>query len=129
MGAADGDGPFQAHDLREHLGAADDRHATGSRGVDFRIAVLDGGRNHDDAGVRGGFGFVADRNLNALAAQALDIGAVLGVGTGDIIAKVLHHRGDAGHADAANADEMNGPGVERNGAADHEFPKRNVGTV
>ena len=72
--------------------------------------------------MRGAFGLVADRDLNALRAQAFDIGAVLRVGASDLVAEVLHDGGDAGHADAADADEMNWPGVERNGATQHLIP-------
>ncbi len=117
--AADRDGPFQPHDLGQHFRAPHDGHAARARGIGFRIAVLDGGRNHHHARMRRVLGLVADEDLHALRAQPLGVGAFLGVGARHLVAEVLHHRGNARHADAANADEMNGTGVERNGAADH----------
>jgi hypothetical protein len=122
VGAADGDGPLQAHDFGQHFGAAYDRHAASARGVDFRIAVLDRGGNDDDAGMGGVLGLVADADGDAALTQALDIGAVLGIGAGDLVAQIFHHLGDTGHADAADADEMDWTRIKRNSAADHELP-------
>ncbi len=80
VGAADGDGPFQPHDLGQHFRAPHDGHAARARGVDFGIAVLDGGGNHHHARMRRVLGLVADEHLYALRAQPLGIGAFLGVG-------------------------------------------------
>ena len=81
--------------------------------VQFRIALLDGGRDHDDGGVVEVLGLVADEALDALVAQALDVGAVGLVGALHLVAEVVQHLGDAGHADAADADEVHGADVAR----------------
>jgi hypothetical protein len=39
-----------------------------------------------------------------------------------LVAQIFHHLGDAGHADAADADEMDWTRIKRNSAADHELP-------
>src|ERR1700685_2217168 len=54
-----------------------------------------------------------DRDLHALVAQPLDVGALGLVGALHRIAEVHHHLGDAAHADAADADEMHRPNVRR----------------
>ena len=122
-----GDVPLEAHDLGQHLGAAHDRHAALTRAASTSgLPSLMADEITTTPALAELSALWPMTIMNALGAQPLDIGAVLGVGAGDFVAEVLHHGGDAGHADAANADEMDGPGVERNGAADHEFPKRNV---
>ncbi len=50
---------------------------------------------------------------DALVAQALHIGAVGGVRALHLVAEVDEHLGDAGHADAADADEVNGAELVR----------------
>ena len=62
-------------------------------------------------------GVVADGDGDAHGAQALDIGAVGDVRTLNLVAQIVHDLGDAAHADAADADEMNGADVERNAGA------------
>jgi hypothetical protein len=56
---------------------------------------------------------VADGDLDALVAQALDVGAVRHIGAGDGVAEIGQHLGDAAHADAADADEMHRTDVAR----------------
>ena len=56
---------------------------------------------------------VADGDLDALVAQALDVGAVGDVGALHRIAEIAQHLGDAAHADAADADEMDRADVAR----------------
>ena len=46
-------------------------------------------------------------------AQALGVGALGGVGALHLIAEIEQHFGDAGHADAADADEMYGAKLAR----------------
>ena len=52
---------------------------------------------------------MADEHLRALFAQPLDVGVVAGVRALHLVAEVQQHLGDAGHADAADADEVDGP--------------------
>ena len=56
---------------------------------------------------------VADGDANTFLAQALDVGAVDGVGALHRVAEIGEHLGDAAHADAADADEMDGADIAR----------------
>ncbi len=56
---------------------------------------------------------MADRNLGALVAQPLDVGAVGGVGALHRITEIHQHLGDAAHADAADADEVHRTDIAR----------------
>ena len=56
---------------------------------------------------------VADGNLDAVIAQPLDVGAVGDVRALHGIAEVAQHLGDAAHADAPDADEMDRADVAR----------------
>ena len=76
VGAGDGDAGFQPHQLGQHLGAPHHRQALLARGDEFRIVRLDGGGDHHDVGAVEVFGLVADRDLDALVAQALDVGVL-----------------------------------------------------
>jgi len=58
---------------------------------------------------------MADGHRDAGVAQPLDVGALRLVGTLHGIAEILQHLGDAAHADAADADEMDGADIERKG--------------
>ena len=61
---------------------------------------------------------MADGDGNAHGAQALDIGAVGRVRALNLVAQIVHDLGDAAHADAADADEMDGADIERNAGGD-----------
>ena len=58
-------------------------------------------------------GVMADKNPRALLAQALGVGVVAGVRALHLVAEIEQNLGDARHADAANADEMNGAKLAR----------------
>src|SRR6185437_5302519 len=58
---------------------------------------------------------MADLDADAERAQALHIGAVGDIAALHLIAEVVQNLGDAAHADAADADEMQRADVERNG--------------
>ncbi len=75
-------------------------------------AQLDAERDHH-AGVRRVLSLVPNRHIDALRAQAFGVGALLRVGARHFIAEVLHDGGDARHADAANAHEMDRADIER----------------
>ena len=106
MRAADGDRLAEAHQLGQHLGAAHDRQQLLARRLQFRIGLLDRGRDDDHLGVAEILGAVADEAFDALVAQPLHIGAVGLVGALHAVAEIVQHLGDAAHADAADADEM-----------------------
>jgi hypothetical protein len=74
---------------------------------------LDRRGHHDDIGAVDILGGVADRDRNALVAQPFDIGAFGDIGAHHPVAEIGQHLGNAAHADAANADEMDRPDVAR----------------
>src|SRR3546814_9683457 len=57
---------------------------------------------------------MADHHLDAALPEPGHHIAVGDVGPLHRIAKVIHHLGDPGHADAADADEMDGPDIAAN---------------
>src|SRR3546814_11629527 len=59
-------------------------------------------------------GVMADHHLDAALPEPGHHIAVGDVGPLHRIAKVIHHIGDPGHADAADADEMDGPDIAAN---------------
>ncbi len=73
VGAGDRDAAFQPHQFGQHLGAPHHRNALGARRHQFGIVALDRGRDHDDVGAVDILGVVADRNLDALLAQPVEI--------------------------------------------------------
>ncbi len=113
VGAADGDALLEPHQLGEHLGAAHHRQAAGTRGGELGVVALDRGRHHHHFGAAERGHRMADRDLGALVAQALDVGAVGGVGALHRVAQIDQHLGDAAHADAADADEVDRADVAR----------------
>ena len=111
MRAGDRDRLLHAHQLGEHFRALDDRQAPLDRRFDFRIAAADGGRDHDDRGIAEILGFLADHDRDAELAEPFDDIALGNVGALHLVAELVHHLGDAGHADAADADEVDRPDV------------------
>ena len=107
MRAADGDRLAEAHQLGEHFGTPHDRQQFFARGLDLGVGFLDGSRHDDHLGVADVLGLVADEALDAFIAQPLHIGAVRLIGALHLVAEIVQHLGDAAHADAADADEMN----------------------
>ena len=106
VGAGDGDAAFQPHQLGQHLGAPHHRQPLLARGDKFGIVALDRRRHHQHLGAVDVGGLVTDEDLGALVAQPLDVGVVGGVGALHRVAEIDQHLGDAAHADAADADEM-----------------------
>ena len=70
------------------------------------IAALDRGRADHDRGVAEIVGAMADRHRDAGLAQPLDDVVLGDVRALHLVAELVHHLGDARHADAADADEM-----------------------
>src|SRR3546814_4203213 len=68
-----------------------------------------------------------DRDLDSLFSQSLDDIAIGDVAALHLIAEIVHDLGDARHADAADADEMDGADVGRD-AAHHLSPARVAAT-
>ena len=117
---ADGDGRLEPHQFGQHLGPAHQRDSLLAGGDHLRIVLLDR-RGIDHRGdVRAHVGGVmADEDLRPQLLQPLGIGRALGVGALHDIADAQHDLGDAAHADAADADEMDRADVERDGTQLH----------
>src|SRR5262249_22957997 len=113
MGPADRNTALEPHQLGQHLGAAHDRQPFGARRDELGIVALDRGRYHDHLRIAECSGGMADGNFRTLIAQALDVGAIRGVGTLHGVAEIDDPLRDPAHPDAANADEMDRPDVAR----------------
>ena len=113
MRAADGDAAFQAHQFGQHLGTADDGNALRARRHQFRIVALDRRRDHEHVGTGDILRGVADMDGDALLAQTVHIRVFRGVRSLNSVAEIAQHLGDATHADATDADKMNGSDLAR----------------
>ena len=105
--AGDRDALLQAHQLGQHHRARHDGNLALARGEHLGVVGLHRrGRDHrvgaGDVAVR-----VAHVGLDAQPLQTAQRRAVGQVRAGDLVALVAQHLGDAGHAGAADADEMN----------------------
>ena len=115
--ARNGDGPFQADELRQHVRPAHHGNGARPRRIHFRVAALDRGRDHQRTNAFDILGLVPNHDLGAALGQAIRVRARLHVRAGNLIAKVDHHLGDARHANAANAHKMDRTDVERDCSA------------
>ena len=70
------------------------------------LSFFDGGGGYDDIRAADVFGGVAGVDAHAQGGQVLSYRALRLVGSGDDVALVVQHFGDAAHARAADADEM-----------------------
>ena len=100
---------LEPHQLREHQCARHHRDAALARGEHFRVVRLHGARHHDGVGAFHLVRLVLQRNLHAERAQAPRCRIGREIRAAHLIAKVRQHFGDAGHADAADAHEMDAP--------------------
>ena len=104
---------LEPHQLGQHLGAPDDGNAPRPRLDDLGIVALHRGRNDDHRGGAEVGLVMADKDGRALLAQALDVGVVAQVRALNLMTKVEKHLGDARHANAADADEVDGADLVR----------------
>lgn len=111
MGARHRDGGLEPHQLGEHFGAPHHGNAVLIGGFHLGVGPHDRGGDHHHGGVPQILGGMADRHRNAAVAQALHDVGVRHVRALHLVAEVMHHLGDARHADAADADEVNGTDV------------------
>ena len=113
VGAGDGDAALEAHQLGQHLRPPHHRKPLRPRRHQFGIVALDR-RGHDDhIGAVHVPRRMADRHRDALVAQPLDVRAFGDVRALHGVAEIGEHLGDAAHADAADADEMDRADVAR----------------
>jgi hypothetical protein len=122
VGAGDRDALLEPHQLGEHLGAPDDGTAPQAGGRQLRVVAPDRSGDDDHRGVADLRRVMADEHARATFAQALDIGVVARVRALHLVTDIDQHLGDAGHADAADADEMNGAELARQFHL-HSFPR------
>ena len=106
VGARDRDAVLEPHQLGEHLGARDDRDAALARRVDLHVVARHRGGVDDDVRALHVGGLVAGEDLGAQPLEPLHRVAAPQVGAGDAVAEVEQHLGDAAHADAADAHEV-----------------------
>jgi len=110
--SADGDGPFQAHQLAEHLGTPHHRQKLCTRRINFRVAATDGRGADDNLRRAEILSAVTDMNLDSEVAQALDVRAVGNVAALHAVAEIVHDLGYPAHADSADPDEVQGADIE-----------------
>src|SRR5207247_2039605 len=73
---------------------------------DFRIIVFDRRRANHNGRIAKIVGRMADGHWNTFLAQLLDHVGVRGIRALYLVAELVHHLGDAGHADPADPDEV-----------------------
>ena len=106
--ARDRDAGLEAHQLGQHLGAAHNGKALLASGRELGIVALDRGRDDHDLRAVHVPRLVAREGADALLGEPADVVIVGGVRALHRVAEIVHHLGDAGHADAADPDEMDG---------------------
>ena len=108
----DRDPELHPHELGQHLGAADDRQPQLARRGELRIVGRDGGRVDHDLRALDVRGRMPDDDPPAELDQAVVrfgpgfAGCPAQVAARDLVAHVEEHLGDARHAGAADADEV-----------------------
>ena len=107
MGAGDGKRVETAPEMCEHFGAMADAQ-TAAAGLDeLRIVLEDGGRHHDHRLAIGNvLRTLADKHLHAVFFKLLGVAAFLQIRSADAHPLVVGNMGDAAHADAADAYEV-----------------------
>ena len=115
MRSGDTDRVFQARDLGQHIGTAHNRNAGSAGGVHFGISGFDRRGDDDGPGTLHIFGLVANEDLCAALSQTLDIVGFTNIRTLNLIAHRDHHIRNAGHANAADANNMRRAKVKRSG--------------
>jgi hypothetical protein len=106
VGAGDGDAVFHAHQLGQHLCPGDDRDHPLPGLENLRVVLLNGRGGDHHINMRQVLAGMADVDLAADGCQALRGIRLAQVGAGDLVAQVQQDLGNAAHADAADADEV-----------------------
>ncbi|MNT06440.1 hypothetical protein D3C72_1411050 [compost metagenome] len=100
------DATLQAHQLRQHDGTRHHGDTRGPRGDHFGVVARHRGGRDDGGRARDVAGHVADGDLHAQPSQAARNRRLVQVGPADRVAQVEQHFGNAAHARAADAYEM-----------------------
>ena len=106
VSAGDRQRPFEPHQFAQHLGAPHHRQAPCPCRDDFGVVGLDRRGDHDDLGRPQICRVMADRDRDAEFDQAAHVGAIGEIAALNAISEIVQNLGDAAHADAADADEM-----------------------
>src|SRR5579884_491050 len=106
VAAGDGDAVFETHQLGQQLAPGNDRNAEPLRLENLGVMGIDGGTDHQRAGVADVFRRVSFVHAGAKFLKALGNGGQLRVGAADLISEVEQHFGDTAHADPADAGEV-----------------------
>ncbi len=96
----------EAHQLGEHLRTSHHRQPQLAGRGDLGVGGIDRAGHDDEIRIADVIAAVSDEDLRAEATQALCDAGVLQVGTLHRVAEIQQHLGDAAHADAADADEV-----------------------
>jgi hypothetical protein len=115
--AGDGDRIAEAHQLREHFCALYDRHQRFAGGRHLGVAVVHGARHDHGIRVANVFLVVPDEHGRTLRLEPLDRRIAFEVRALYAVTEAQHHFRDAGHAGAADADEMHT--IDSSHALDH----------
>ena len=99
-------GAFQPHQLGQHFGAAHHGDAGLQRGGHLGVVTLYRRAGNHHRRIAKVLGLVPDEHGDAARAQAFHHIALGDVGALHPVTQIGHHLGDTGHADAANAHEM-----------------------
>jgi hypothetical protein len=94
------------HQLAQHLGAGDHRDVAAAGGQHLGVVRPDGAGDHHHVRIGDVFGGVPLHQAAAEGGQPAGDVALLEVGARHLVAEIQQHLGDAGHAYAADADEM-----------------------
>src|SRR3546814_4599853 len=100
------DSGFEPHQFRQHFRAPNNGDTLFQRQIDFRVAAPDRGGGHDNGGIAQIFRLMTDHHVDALVTQPLHHIAFGNVCALNLVAQIMHHLRNAGHANAANANEV-----------------------
>ncbi len=106
MGAGHRDPLLEAHELRQHQRPWHHRDVAFPRRHHFRVVRFHGGGGHHHVGLAHVAGVVAAEDLGAQLGQPARHRVVRQVGAAHLEAQVEQHLGDAAHAGAPDAHEM-----------------------
>ena len=111
MGAADGERLVARGEGGEGVAARDNGDAERAGGGELRVVVVDGGRADDEVRARVEVrGIVPHDRGDAARGEPVEERRAGAVAARDLPAEAAQQEGDAGHADAARADEVRAAG-------------------
>ncbi len=109
MSAGNRDTVTKTHQLRQHLGAADNRNTRLMRRHDLGVIRRDSARHHHHARVEHVFRAMVEINGGAQRRQLLRDSVRRQIGPADLVAFIRQHFRNTAHTGAADANEVNVP--------------------